>query len=134
MPPQAGDGSSFLIDLPPGKTQVDKFAFILEKNDRIIGLLDIVRDYPANNIWWIGLFLIHPQFRGKGLGKQVVQMLCRSLQKYGAYEIRLGVLEENTSGYRFWQNSGFLQIETKPGRQFGNKTHTVFVMGRILSF
>jgi hypothetical protein len=64
----------------------------------------------------------------------LVQILCRTLPQNGTGEIRLGVLEENSAGYRFWDNSGFQRIETKSGRQFGKKTHTVFVMKRILHF
>jgi ribosomal protein S18 acetylase RimI-like enzyme len=130
--PQPGDGARFLQDNPPGKTLEDKFAFTIEKDKRIIALLDLVRGYPEENIWWIGLFLMDPEFRGRGIGRLVVQNLCDSIQQKGAKEIRLGVLEENQPGIRFWSKAGFSVLEIKPGREFGKKIHTVIVMQKFL--
>jgi RimJ/RimL family protein N-acetyltransferase len=132
-PPMPGDGLKFLQDLPPGKNLNDKYSYALEIDNQIIGLLDLVRDYPANNIWWIGLFLLHPKFRGNGLGNQALQTVYRLLRNMHVSEIRLGVLAENFAAYRFWQREGFELLETKHGRQFGEKIHSIFVMQKYVA-
>ena len=119
-------------DLPPSKTLDDKFIYGVYRNKKIVALLDILRDYPEKDIWWIGLMLIHPLYRGSGLGRTIYSAVEGSIHQMGVKEIRLGVLEENASGYGFWQRMGFIQIDSKPGRVFGKKIHTVQIMSKTI--
>jgi ribosomal protein S18 acetylase RimI-like enzyme len=127
-PPQAGDSIKLMTEVPPNKPFEDKFLFAIENKNTIAAILDVLLGYPGENILWIGLLLIHPDMRGKGLGRKIIQSLTEVLKRTEFTEIQLGVLKENQAGYKFWQNIGFQQIDLKPARQFGHKTHTVIVM------
>jgi GNAT superfamily N-acetyltransferase len=131
-PVQPSDAHACLFDLPPGKTIDDKFTFSVESGGRIIALLDILRDYKGKNNWWIGLVLISPAMRGKGIGRQILDYLVDNLKRNGVKEIQLAVLEENKSGHLFWQKMGFNQIEVVYGRRHGLKIHNLIVMSRSL--
>lgn len=131
-PPAADDGRSFIEDLPPNKNPSDKFALSIDHGDRIIGLVDIVRGYPEDDIWWIGLLIIHPSFRGAGLGIRICRLIDEAVFASGGKEIRLGVLAENCPGLNFWKRAGYAQIGTKRGQVIGEKTHTVYVMAKQL--
>jgi GNAT superfamily N-acetyltransferase len=126
--PQPDDARLFLTDLPPGKTLEDKFCLAVEKDTRIVALIDIMKNYPVYGFWWIGLLLIHPQEQGKGLGRKISNIILSQLSREDVQEIQLGVLEENEKGYEFWQKMGFHEILRKSDRIFGQKTHTVIIM------
>ena len=129
---QPGDALAYLYDLPPMKPLNDKFTFAVEQNSRIVAILDLMRGYRDCNSWWIGLLLLSPSMRGKGLGRKIVDYLVKNLSALGVHQIQLAVLEENSAGYAFWQKMGFQQIEINHGRRHGNKIHNLLVMARRL--
>jgi GNAT superfamily N-acetyltransferase len=131
-PVQPEDAHAYLFDLPPEKSLDDKFTFSVENSGRIIALVDVLRDYKGKNIWWIGLLLISPAMRGKGVGRQILDYIVNNLKENGVHEVRLAVLEENKTGYLFWQKMGFTQIEMIYRRRYGLKTHNLLVMTRLL--
>ncbi len=131
--PVHADGKSFIEDLPPNKPPSDKFAIAFEKDNRITALVDLVRGYPEEHIWWIGLLLIHPSSRGMGLGSRIIRLLDHLVFALGGREIRLGVLSENDPGFQFWKTMGFEQIQTSEGLVIGEKSHTVYIMSKELA-
>jgi len=41
---------------PPGRSLADKFVFgLIDRRDEIVGVLEGMRHYPEEHIWWIGL-------------------------------------------------------------------------------
>lgn len=120
-------------DLPPGKSQDDHFVFgIANQKDDLVGLLDTVRGYPDETTWWIGLLLFIPEVRSQGLGQIIVESFAEYVQTRGGQAIMLGVVEENTRAYEFWNRMGFEFVRKTEPRQFGKKTHSVIVMRRTL--
>ena len=99
----------------------------------LIGLADIIRDYPGVGDWWLGLLLIDPDYRGKGLGRQVYTAYESWAAKQGAQRIYLGVIEENHTAHRFWQGLGFKEIKRRPPTRFGDREHIVIVMMKAVN-
>jgi GNAT superfamily N-acetyltransferase len=119
--------------VPPGKSQDDKFIFgIVNLQNRLIGLPDVLRWYPDETTWWIGLLLLLPEARSHGLGQKIVQGLVEYVRANGGQAIMLGVVEENKPAYRFWSRMGFDLVRITEPRQFGDKLQTVSVMRRSL--
>ena len=126
------EAESELASLPPGKTLDEKFFIGLQKSDgSLVGALDLVKDYPEPGIWYLGLLLLHPAERAKGLGASLHAQLCESLREHGGRAIRLGVLEQNEKALRFWDRMGYREVERKPYKA-GELTHTVRVLQRLL--
>jgi ribosomal protein S18 acetylase RimI-like enzyme len=133
-PPKPSAAVSLLTECPRGKTVNDKFVIgIFDKKQVLLGVLDAVRDYPSQADWWLGLLLLDPDQRNKGLGKRIYQAFEHWVNQQGARRIFLGVLEKNEKAYRFWMAMGFEVIEKQSKRQFGNTTHVVVVMARSLT-
>lgn len=133
-PPGPSDGLSLLQDCPEGKTTDDKMVIgLFTDQDTLIGVLDAIRDYPNPRVWWLGLLLIAPDCRGKGLGQDAYRAFERWAGQQGARRIRVGVIEANQRAYRFWARMGFEPIERRPPRLFGNLAQVVIVMGRSLA-
>jgi GNAT superfamily N-acetyltransferase len=88
--------------------------------------------YPESGICWIGLLLFTPERRGQGIGRQLMAGFEDYARTHGCQAIMLGVVEENSGAFAFWQSLGFvLQRQTEP-RPFGKKLQRVNVMQKTV--
>jgi len=132
-PASPNSGEEEFQDVPPGKSHDDKFVFgIVNQQNELVGLLDVLRWYPDETTWWIGLLLFAPEVRSQGLGQKVLQGFAEYVRASGAQEIMLGVVDENKLAYKFWSRMGFEFVHMRKPQQFGDKTQTVSVMRRML--
>jgi ribosomal protein S18 acetylase RimI-like enzyme len=116
-------------DVPPGRSTRDKFVYgLLDRNGNIVGVLEGMRHYPDETAWWIGLFMLSPEVRGRGLGRRLIQNFSTFVRSKQGASIMLGVVEENEAAYHFWQKLGFELVRKTEPRLFGRKTQTVYVM------
>ena len=128
-PPGSSAAGSLLTDCPPGKTADDKLVVgITAGPPDLVGVLDVIRDFPSLQDWWLGLLLLDPQHRGQGLGQQVYRAFELWVSQQGAQRVYLGVVEHNPSAYHFWQRMGFEAVELQPSRSFGKVEQVVIVM------
>ncbi len=112
-------------DLPPGKNYEDKFVLGIYKNtNELIGIIDIIKNFPVDGEWMLGLLLIEPEERDNGLGKLIHKGSVQWAVKVGSKSFRIGVIEDNHKGKRFWSDLGYIKIKevTNP------KKHIVNVM------
>ncbi|NCB73391.1 MAG: GNAT family N-acetyltransferase [Clostridia bacterium] len=117
-----------LDDLPPNKGYEDKFVLgVLNNQNKLVGVLDIIRDYVDKGEWTIGLMLLDPLVRGKRLGQTVHSALIDWARGLGAKSFRIGVIEENLNGQAFWKAMGYQKIKDV-SMLLTEKTHTVNVM------
>ncbi|WP_445633675.1 N-acetyltransferase [Nostoc sp. DSM 114161] len=130
-PPLPSAAAEEFLALPEGKTIEDKFIFgLFTPDDNLIGMLESIRHYPDNKSWWIGLMMLAPEHRTKGLGSQFYQAYESWVAQQQAQYVFLAVLEENQLGFAFWQKQGFEVIRIAPPQQFGNKLHQRYVLRR----
>jgi len=133
-PPGPSAAESLLIDCPPGKTASDKFVIGISTEPKdLVGVLDVIRGYPAQQDWWLGLLLFDPPHRGQGLGQQVYRAFEQWVIQQDAQRVYIGVVEHNQKAYQFWKRMGFEEVEKRPARRFGNVEHGVIVMARPLT-
>jgi GNAT superfamily N-acetyltransferase len=115
---------SILEDVPEGKSIEDKVLVgIYSSQDNLIGVLDAIRDHPARGDWWLGLLLIDPLIRGKGLGNVIYAAFEKWVAGLDAKDVYLGVVETNHRAFLFWQRIGF---------EIGNLDQEVIVMRRLI--
>jgi GNAT superfamily N-acetyltransferase len=132
-PPSSSAAQSLFTECPPGRSSEDKLVIGVTVGDgSLVGVLDVLRGYPQKECWWVGLLLLDPSWRNRGLGRQIYQSFERWLGQLGVKYILLGVIEANENAYRFWQSLGFELVEKQPPREFGNSTHVVITMVRDL--
>ncbi len=122
-----------LRSVPAGRLLRDKFLYgFLDRDEAIIGVLEGLRDYPDDAIWWVGLLLLAPEARGHGVGRKIMEAFSEYVLMEKGTAIMLGVVEENQAAYRFWQGLGFELVRQTEPRLFGRKTQKVNVMRREL--
>jgi len=123
------DIDDILYGLPVGRTYEDKIVLgLFNREDKLTALIDILKNYPVQNCWWIGLLLIKVSERGRGLGRIIFNNLKDFVIENSGLEIQLGVVEENEKALNFWQKLGFEIIEKRDPAIFRTKEHSVFVM------
>ncbi len=122
-------GGNILEALPPEKGYDDKFVLgVYNVDNRMIGLIDIIKSYPTENEWMLGFLLIDPDERNKGLGKLLHQGLIYWIKSQNGEKIRIGVLEENKKGFKFWQDLGYKLIKESEFKREGKKDKQISVM------
>jgi ribosomal protein S18 acetylase RimI-like enzyme len=133
-PPSPSVAREEFLAVPEGKTLQDKFMFgFFDAHNVLVGLIEAIRHYPDDSSWWVGLMMLAPQQRGKGLGSQFYRAFERWVSAHKVQQVMLSVIEENEQGFLFWKKIGFEVTRKTPPRQFGNKMHTLYVMKRTVN-
>jgi GNAT superfamily N-acetyltransferase len=109
----SADVTTLLTDRPPTVAPSNKLVLGLHDGARLVAIVDALRDYPVEGTWWLGLLLITPESRGRGLGRRLYAALESWSATQGASEIRLCVQVQNTRGARFWQALGFVAVASQ---------------------
>jgi GNAT superfamily N-acetyltransferase len=131
-PPEKDAGHEILNDLPEGKDFKDKHVFgCFNESDKLIAVVDIIEDYPVKGEWIIGLLMIDPEERGKGLGKALHEYIRDYVLVNGADKLRIGVVEGNEKAYRFWSALGYYEVKRITMKN-GNKDNIVVVMNLLV--
>ncbi|MFB0921548.1 MAG: GNAT family N-acetyltransferase [Oscillospiraceae bacterium] len=126
--PAEREVDEIFLDLPDGKGYEDKFVLgVSSAQNKLVGVIDIIRDYPIQGEWMLGLMLLDPAKRGNGLGKAVHSALVEWAKRLGATSFRIGVIEENKNGQAFWAAMGYRKLK-EVSMALLEKTHTVDVM------
>lgn len=131
-PPGKDAGKDILFDLPPGKELKDKYVLgIYKEEDLLIGVIEMVKNFKTLGEWTIGLFMMDPSERGKGLGRKVHEIIRNWVFEKGGRKLRIGVIEENDKGHIFWCKMGYVEVD-RVKRKYGNKEHSVIVMELLI--
>ncbi len=108
QPPSPSEAADLIAAVPRGKTRDDKFVIgLFDAPGHLVGVLDVIRDFPKAGEWYLGLLLFEPTLRGKKLGDRVYHRLEEWVRAQGGIAIHLIVEEVNPGALRFWQRMGF---------------------------
>jgi GNAT superfamily N-acetyltransferase len=111
--PRRDEAERWLREPPPGTTPSDRRAFgLLDDEERLIGAVDVVRDYPAAGEFWLGTMIIEPTIRGVGLGAWFHGQVLAWIRGQGARGVQLCVQRQNAGALRFWAREGYEETET----------------------
>lgn len=126
--PGPGEAEALLSDAPPGRSAADKYLVgIFAQATDLVGVLELVPGYPGEGDWWIGLVLLRPDHRGRGLGLEVVEEVARWIVAEGGCSVWLCVQEQNPRARVFWQRMGFEEVR-RERQHLGRRENVVVVM------
>jgi GNAT superfamily N-acetyltransferase len=128
------EAQSILACLPEGKDRGDKYlvGIFQPTTHELIGVIELIRDWPHAGEWLIGLMLIEPAQRGKKVGEKAYTALSAWCKAQGAESMRVAVVETNHKAMKFWLRQGFSEIDSKPNQVSGNRTYTIVVLRQLL--
>ena len=134
IPTRPGAAEHMLAALPPGKDAADKYVLGIHTPDgRLVGVLDLMRDYPEPGNWFLGLLMLDPDVRASGLGGRIYRSAAQALAGRGCTAVYLAVLEQNTAAERFWRRQGFEELGRHPYTSATGHRSRVMVMRRMLA-
>lgn len=96
--------------LPPDKGDDDKFYVGFFEKESLVAIMDLILDFPAEKIAFIGLFMTNIQYQNKGIGSEIISEIVTQLKLLGYKKMRLGVDKGNMQSYSFWSKNNFKTI------------------------
>jgi GNAT superfamily N-acetyltransferase len=98
---------------PPWETPEDVVCFGVLDGDRIIAFAQLVPSVKPSE-WWLGLLLLDPSARSRGLGEAIHREVLEWLATRGATMLWIGVLTQNEAAERFWRRLGYEERNRQP--------------------
>lgn len=81
--------------------------FILSDGDKEIGFVSFYGNDAVNQMIYLTIIAIRPQFKGHGFGTAVLNDLERFGREHGRKKIKLEVDKDNTDAVCFYRKNGF---------------------------
>lgn len=91
----------------------DKFyTLVWDTGDRFAAVITISQQGNDRQRWYIFNVATHPDFRGRGLARQLVTAALDHIRAHGGQRVLLDVRADNVPAYQLYRNLGFLHLET----------------------
>ncbi len=104
----------FFTATPPELGPECLLHYAVMQGPAMVGMVCIAEGYEYPDDWWIGLMLLDPAFRGRGIGRTVTSLLKIRAKNRQINMIKLAVLAANPRGLNFWQREGFVHHRDAP--------------------
>jgi GNAT superfamily N-acetyltransferase len=96
--------------LPADAGGEQKYLWALHRGATMVGCLDVLRQWPTRSTLSIGLLMIHPAFRGQGLGQAALTQLRARTRAWSAVRRwRVAVVESQAQARAFWRGKGYAE-------------------------
>lgn len=130
-PPDAHAAEDLLVEVPPDHPLRDKLVIGVWTDQGLTAAIDLLRDFPDEHVWYLGLLLVAPEARDQGLGGRIIEAFATWIMAEGGRSIRLAVQDQNPEALRFWTRMGFTPVGTAI-QELMDRTNTVTRMERRL--
>jgi len=117
-----------LESLPPKIQKEDKHVIgYFDKEKGLVALVDLIKNYPTLKEWTLGLLLLDPSFRKKGIGAQIHKKIVSWISAQNGTSIRIGVLENNKA-VNFWEKIGYHSISNSVLKRENKEERMILIM------
>lgn len=90
--------------------------FVICQREKVLGMLAL---YCKNRVLWISHLMIAGEFQRCGIGHKVLELIPFACVKKSQFsEVRVGVMEGNQSGMRFFRSAGFVLLTQLPDGEY----------------
>lgn len=88
-------------------------ACVIANDEKVDGYADAPWQIDSDVVMVLHVLAVHPNHRGKGLARRLVENVIEQERKAGKKALRLDVIENNTTAEKLYQKLGFRYIQTK---------------------
>lgn len=108
------ENSLFLDATAPETSQIPFHGFVWEEDGRIIGNVTLIYTNKRNQpLYFIANVAVHPDHRGRGIGKQLTQRAIQHVMDHDGNSVILQVREDNPSAIHIYESLGFEEINRR---------------------
>lgn len=122
-PATLADAVQLFSDVPEEKSAADQTILGWRAGNGLMAVAAILRDYPSDEVWYLGFMIVDSAARGQGVGRSLYDSIKQWAVKRGAREMRLAVLEVNEPAERFWRSLGFIELRRVGPDTFESQSH-----------
>jgi GNAT superfamily N-acetyltransferase len=105
--PDRQKAQDFFTDCPPGCDPAASQRLGMFTEGGLVGIAELSFGWPSAVDPYLGLQLLAPRARGRGLGRVLLGEVEARARATGAKALYLAVLEENPKRWTFWRREGF---------------------------
>ena len=88
-------------------------ACVIVNDEKVEGYADAPWQIDSDEVIVLHVLAVHPNHRGKGLARKLVEGVIEQEKKAGKKAFRLDVIENNTTAEKLYQKLGFQYVQTK---------------------
>ena len=88
-------------------------ACVIANDEKVDGYADAPWQIGSDEVIVLHVLAVHPEYRGKGLARRLVENVIELERKAGKKALRLDVIENNTTAEKLYQRLGFQYVQTK---------------------
>lgn len=133
-PPGRDEAERAFVGGPPSKTVSEKETIgVFDEAHALVGVLDAIPDFPAEGVCTIGLLLLDPAVRGRGVGAATLVAFESDLARRGMRRFRTAVVAHHAPGLRFLERAGYRAVSRVEGYEAAVSRPTVVVLEKDLT-
>ena len=91
----------------------DIAACVIANAEKVDGYSDAPWQIDSDEVSVLHVLAVHPDHRGQGLARRLVENVIEQERKVGKKALRLDVIENNTTAEKLYQKLSFQYIQTK---------------------
>ena len=88
-------------------------ACVIANDEKVDGYADAPWQIDSDEVIVLHVLAVHPDYRGQGLARTLVENVIELERKAGKKALRLDVIENNMTAEKLYQKLGFQYIQTK---------------------
>jgi GNAT superfamily N-acetyltransferase len=128
-PPAKDEARRAFVAGPPSKAVNDKRVVgLFGADDKLVGVLDSITNWPSDGQWTMGMLLLDPAIRNRGIGASMLESYEGWARSQGAVTFRTAIVGDHERGIRFLEQAGYRRETTLPDYDAGGRRATVIFL------
>ncbi|MDH5804871.1 MAG: GNAT family N-acetyltransferase [Gemmatimonadota bacterium] len=126
MKPGPDEAKRAFVAGPPNKQVSDKRIIgVFDDQDALIGILDGLVDFPKDGEWTMGMLLLIPEARGRGIGGAVLDAYEQWASENGCKRFHTALMADMEQSAKFLENRGYRIARTVENYNAGGRTTNI---------
>jgi GNAT superfamily N-acetyltransferase len=125
-PPAPDEAERAFVGGPPSKAVSAKQTIgIFDDAGTLVGVLDAIPDFPADGTCTIGMLLLDPAVRGRGVGRAALAAFETWITRRGTRRLRTALVAHHERGLAFLHRAGYAEVSRREGHTSGGAPVTI---------
>lgn len=111
------DEKSYIDRMIERVNKFPKGQLIIEDKGKPVGQIGLlIEEYNGIDIGYVNLYYLTPEYRNKGLGKELIRYTEEFFRRFNVYEYHLRVSPKNEKAIKFYRRSGMIKLKEEKGK------------------